>query len=50
MNLGKDNKLALFEGQKIRKVFHDGDWWFSVEDVVLALIESRDPKQYTQIQ
>jgi hypothetical protein len=34
----KDNKLALFEGQKIRKVFHDGDWWFAVEDVVLALI------------
>jgi hypothetical protein len=48
MNLGKDNKLALFEGQKIRKVFHDDDWWFSVEDVVLALIESLDPKQYTQ--
>lgn len=41
-------KLAVFEGKKIRKALHEGEWWFVVEDVVLALIESRDPKQYVQ--
>ena len=23
-------KIALFEGKKIRKVFHKDEWWFSV--------------------
>jgi prophage antirepressor-like protein len=41
-------KLALFEGQEIRKTIHNDEWWFVVEDVVLALIDSKDPKQYIQ--
>ena len=41
-------KLAMFEGQEIRKIIHSGEWWFVVEDVVLALIDSKDPKQYIQ--
>jgi hypothetical protein len=42
------SKLAVFEGKRIRKTLHEDEWWFVVEDVVLALIESRDPKQYIQ--
>ena len=38
------SKLAVFEGKRIRKTLHEGEWWFVVKDVVLALIESRDPK------
>ena len=41
-------KLALFEGRQIRKTIHNDEWWFVVEDVVLALIDSKDPKQYIQ--
>lgn len=41
-------KLAVFEGREIRKTIHNDEWWFVVEDVVLALIESKDPKQYIQ--
>lgn len=41
-------KLAVFEGKEIRKTIHNGEWWFVVEDVVLALIDSKDPKQYIQ--
>lgn len=40
------NKLAIFESKKIRKVWYNDEWWFVVEDIVLALTESRDPKQY----
>lgn len=39
-------KLAIFEGKQIRKIIHDGEWWFSVVDVVAVLSESPTPRQY----
>jgi prophage antirepressor-like protein len=39
---------AIFQEKTIRRTLHEEAWWFVVEDVVLALIESRDPKQYIQ--
>lgn len=44
----KNKHIALFEGNKVRRVWHDERWFFVVEDVVLALIESKDVKQYIQ--
>lgn len=41
-------QIAIFRNKEIRKKFHNGEWWFVVEDVVLALIDSSDPKQYIQ--
>ena len=41
-----NDKLALFEEKEIRKTWKDSKWYFSVEDVVFALTDSRDPKQY----
>jgi len=41
-------KIAIFQSQKIRKTIYKNEWWFVVEDVVLALIDSNDPKQYIQ--
>lgn len=43
-----ENKIAIFQGKKIRKVLHHEQWWFVIEDVVLVLIESSNPKQYIQ--
>jgi hypothetical protein len=43
-----ETKIALFRGKGIRKTLNNNEWWFVVEDVVLALIESKDPKQYIQ--
>ena len=42
------SQIALFKGRKIRRTLHANEWWFVVEDVVLALIDSNDPKQYIQ--
>ena len=39
-------KIALFNGRKIRKTIHNNEWWFVVEDVVLALIDSANVKDY----
>ncbi|MCX6766877.1 MAG: Bro-N domain-containing protein [Candidatus Moranbacteria bacterium] len=43
-----ETRIAVFKGKKIRKTIHNNEWWFVVEDVVLALIDSSDPKQYIQ--
>ncbi len=42
------NKLAIFQKKEIRKIIYNNEWWFVIEDVVLALIDSKDPKQYIQ--
>jgi hypothetical protein len=43
-----EKSIAVFRGKEIRKTIHNNEWWFVVEDVVLALIDSKDPKQYIQ--
>jgi prophage antirepressor-like protein len=43
-----ETKLAVFKNKTIRRTLHNQEWWFVVEDVVLALIDSKDPKQYIQ--
>jgi hypothetical protein len=42
----QDEKVALFEGKRIRKILRDGEWWFSVIDVIEVLTESTIPKRY----
>ena len=39
-------KIALFKGKEIRKTLHNGEWWFSVTDVVGALTGSLDERDY----
>lgn len=40
------NKLAAFEGKNIRRVWHNEEWYFSVVDVVEALTDSSNPRNY----
>lgn len=39
-------KIAIFRKKEIRKTIYNNEWWFVIEDVVMALVESSDPKQY----
>jgi len=39
-------KIAVFRGRKIRKTLHKNEWFFSVVDVVAALTESENPRDY----
>ena len=39
-------QLAAFEGNQIRKILHEGEWWFSVIDIVEVLTGSSIPKRY----
>jgi hypothetical protein len=43
---GQSTQIALFKGKEIRKTIHNNEWWFSVSDVVEALTDSRDARQY----
>lgn len=44
----ENNKVQVFEGQKVRTVWssEDQQWYFSIVDVVAILADSKDPKQY----
>ena len=46
MSTEKDNNLALFEGRRIRKALHEGEWWFSIIDVVETLVGGDRPRKY----
>lgn len=38
--------LAIFEGQEIRRTWHNDEWWFVIVDVVAVLSESKNPSGY----
>lgn len=40
------NKLAIFEGNKIRKTFYENEWWFSIIDIIEILTENARPRKY----
>ena len=44
--MDETTKIAIFKGQKVRKTIHNNEWWFVVEDVVIALTDSSNPKDY----
>jgi hypothetical protein len=46
MSPNKDDKLAVFEGRQIRKTLHEGEWWFSIIDVVEVLVGGDRPRKY----
>jgi len=38
--------MAIFKGKGIRKTIHKNEWWFVVEDVVVALTDTINAKDY----
>jgi len=47
----KDNKIAIFEGKKIRRHWDEKNekWWFSIIDIVGVLTNSKDPPNYWRV-
>lgn len=40
------NELIHFEGKNLRKIFHEGEWYFSIVDVIGVLTDSVNPRNY----
>jgi DNA-damage-inducible protein D len=40
------NHMAIFQGNRIRRVLHDGEWWFVITDIIAALTNSANPSDY----
>ena len=41
-----ENALVVFQGNKIRRTWHNKEWYFSIIDIVAALTDSPTPRQY----
>lgn len=39
-------KIAVFKGKQIRKTIHNNDWYFSIVDIIEALTDSDNPRNY----
>lgn len=44
--MDKNQAIILFKEQKIRRTWHEGQWFFSVVDVVQALTDSTNSRRY----
>ncbi len=44
--MDKDKALVVFRDKRIRRIWHNGEWFYSVIDVVQALTDSPTPRQY----
>lgn len=42
----KQSKLVVFEDKKIRRIFHQGEWYFSILDVIEVLAVTSNPRRY----
>ena len=42
VKMDSDSALVVFQGKKIRRLWHNDEWYFSVVDVIEVLIEQED--------
>ena len=45
--LPENNKgLVIFKGKNIRRIEHNGEWYFSIIDIVEALADTNNARRY----
>ena len=45
-NQNPENHIAIFKGKSIRKIIFQKEWWFSVVDIIEALTDTVDVRDY----
>ena len=41
-----NNQIVLFKGNKVRRTIYQGEWWFSIIDIIQVLTDSSIPRRY----
>ncbi len=44
--MNPETKIAIFRGKRVRRTIYQNEWWFSIIDIVYALTDSIDTRQY----
>ena len=44
--MNEHNALVVFQDKKIRRTWHNDEWYFSVVDVIEVLTDSSIPRRY----
>ena len=44
--VSQETKIVLFQGSGIRRIYHNGEWYFSIIDVVELLTGTSRPRKY----
>jgi len=47
--IDKDNALVVFQGKEIRRTWYDGEWYFSIVNIIAVLTESENPQIYWRV-
>jgi hypothetical protein len=43
-----ESQIEIFQKSEVRKVLNNGEWWFSVNDVLEVLAETKDGSEYAK--
>jgi len=44
-----EKKLVVFQDKKIRRAWHNNEWYFSIVDIIAVLTESGNPQIYWRV-
>lgn len=44
--INENKELVLFENSRIRRQMYNGEWYYSIVDIIEILTESKDPTDY----
>ncbi|MCK5039822.1 MAG: Bro-N domain-containing protein [Candidatus Aenigmarchaeota archaeon] len=47
--MDSNNALVVFEDKKIRRIWHNDEWYFSVVDMIAILTDSPNPNNYWKV-
>jgi len=47
--MNQDNTLVVFQGKNIRRMQYNGEWYFSVVDIIAVLTDSSNPNNYWKV-
>ncbi len=45
-SISKENRIILFQSREIRRKWYEDEWYFSIIDIIAALTESSNPRDY----